>query len=363
MNKIKIALATFSIFVAVTIVVISCNKKPINSADIKNTNTYIKPQGKEISFFPKDRTEAGKLALNFLKQTKYSPVKQTRDGATSTYPTEMAAWLFEAGANFLENDNEVHRIYSTSTIIELPRLANGEIHAEDLIAAFNTFISTIEANPNIIPKLINVTITEELASSMHIAVSVDYGNEQPAGNFTWPNSSTDNLTAANNLMNNFASTSANFYNYIPTSSNNQDEWTVCNGFGYFWYNVTTIVGNCSNGGIYYPETADLPDPWLWTALYSSTANAQTNSFLPADGINYHNKLLAKAAYYNSLAGTGQYPINSKCIFIELVPGYINFGNPSNGSTYCLPGTPLINGYVLGKGDLVMANIGCMPMPQ
>jgi hypothetical protein len=216
-----------------------------------------------------------------------------------------------------------------------------------LALKFNALISTIHSSTTIIPKLINVTITDEQAAAMHINVDVQSGSEEPTA-ITYPTNVMYWDDAATWLSNTFAWQHEGFGLYPGV------EFAGCNGLNPFWYNVTVISPLCP----YFPQVNELPDPWLWTAFVAN-GNDQDNIFKVASFPIYYSKMQAQAAAINATAGIGNIPANSLVINMALKGEWVSGGyNPLNCQS-----APIIDGYVHTRATIVVANLGCMPLPN
>jgi hypothetical protein len=346
MKNNKIALGTCLLFLAAALIIVSCNKNQTNKVTPQENKTSYDLPANEIKFFPKDKNEAGALAMSFLKQTNFNPSsKKTRDIGPLNYPSQQAAWIFEASSNFLINQNNIVPTGTTTYTIELIKNADGTIDASELASKFNALMATIQGNVTVTAKLANVTISSEQATSMNINIDVNHGTE-PANSIVYPSNNMNYDVAATWLSNTFSWQHEGF-GLIPGTS-----YGNCNGLNPFWYNITIVSPLC----YYFPTLSDLPDPWLWTADVAN-GNYQDPVFKAADFPKYYNNMQTKANSYNALAGQGNIPVGSQVINMSL-NGYL----PTNNTHWLsCQGNVLINGYVHALEGVIMANLGCMPM--
>jgi hypothetical protein len=235
---------------------------------------------------------------------------------------------------------------------EILKNSSGEITASSIATSFNNFVAQITAIANLTPKLINVTIASEDASSMTLSCDVDFGNgPMPSASITFPTTDATPTAAANLL-----STTINGYlqdpNYQGAGAAFSPADIECRMNYFYWYNVSLTSPLCFR----IPTISELPDPLLWTAAVANGMPSQ-NLFKAIDYPKYFNNLQIMAQSNTLLNSSNPWGTNMKTIKISLQPVWV-----VNGSTIdkCGSLNDGINGYVHAISSIFMANLGCLP---
>lgn len=165
----------------------ACNKK-VKRNDMKNqldNKAGNEINKREINYTPKDKKEGHLFAMKFVNATAFSK-KQTRT-SFSDIGTDEGAWAFEASANYLENMNAVFTNMKSSITITIAKTSSGLLSGSSLTNNFNEFISTIESSSfGFTPRIIDITILSEDATNVKLVADV-YGDTEPLGSVTFPN--------------------------------------------------------------------------------------------------------------------------------------------------------------------------------